>query len=181
MKGQPIKILIAVLMSLCSGFLIYFMGSLLFFPAAGIHGANQLPTLGMQLLFDGWIASSYGLLQAPTLGIILLFGGWIASSYGLLQGAQTTSKVLARGFLLGATEWLLMVGVGFISASKIIDLSRSQLEMSVASSGIFAAVTGGASLFMVLVCLAGYAIVHFWRREMKPEQPAPSSPIDPSL
>lgn len=103
---------------------------------------------------------------APTL-IALTF--WIASSFLLQRGAQTVAQVLGRGFLLGAAEWLLMIVATIVVA--IIAIIAGGLN------GLFkAALVGGVSLFMVLLCLAGFAIVHFWKREMKPDQPERASP-----
>lgn len=114
----------------------------------------------MGFLAGGLIYLISSPLPSPVPSVILI-ACWFASSYLLQRGAKTTAQVLARGFLLGAAEWLLMIGIGFIGAAIV------------GGGGIIKAVmSGGVSLFMALVCLAGYAVVHFWRREMNPEKPA---------
>ena len=66
-----------------------------------------------------------------------------------------------RGFLLGAAEWLLMSGGGAIRASQMETMDG--VGMMIAASAM-------APLLMVAVCLIGFAIMHFWRRKMEPEQ-----------
>jgi hypothetical protein len=91
----------------------------------------------------------------PILGVI----GWAASAYGLLRGAQSARNVLTRGFLLGAAEWLVIMSFGLMALAIVGD------------GGIVrATVVADWSLFMALVCLAGFAMVHFWRREAKIEK-----------
>jgi len=130
------KTSIAILMGSCSGLLIAIMGSWLFFA----------------LNFVGYEATF------PVLGCFV--GGWIVSSCFLLLGARTISKVLARGFLLGAAEWLLMIGGGSIRASRMETMDG--VGMMIAASAM-------VSLLMVALCLIGFAIVQFWRRKMEPE------------
>ena len=130
------KTSIAILMGSCSGLLISIMGSWVFF------------------------ALNFGAYEAtiPVLGCFV--GGWIISSCFLLLGARTPSKVLARGFLLGAAEWLLMIGGGAIRASRMEPMDG--VGMMIAASAM-------VSLLMAALCLIGFAIVHFWRRKMEPE------------
>ncbi len=112
----------------------------------------------------------------PLFVISVFFLGWACSSLLLLRGAQTAAKVLMRGFLLGAAEWLIMIFVGiFVSGRSAIQASALTSDNSAESagamigSGIAAILLGGFSFFMVLVCLAGFAIVYFMKREMKRE------------
>lgn len=133
------KILIAILMGGLSGFLLYLMGGILFLPGPG-----------------------------PAIVLILLFGGWAGSTYGLLRNAQAVSDVLARGFLLGAVEWLLMIGVGLVRRPVA------------GSSGILvASMIGAVSVVMAVVCLTGFAAVQIWQRRMtssaEPRQPEQAS------
>jgi hypothetical protein len=130
------KTSIAILMGSCSGLLISIMGSWVFF------------------------ALNFGAYEAtfPVLGCFV--GGWIISSCFLLLGARTLSKVLARGFQLGAAEWLLMAGGGAIRASRMETMD---------GVGMMIAAGATAPLFMVALCLIGFAIVRFWRRKMEQE------------
>src|SRR5262245_56289472 len=131
------KTSIAILMGSCSGLLISIMGSWVFF------------------------ALNFGGSEATFLALGCFVGGWLVSSCFLMLGARTPSKVLARGFLLGAAEWLLMIGGGAIRASRMDTMDG--VGMMVAASAM-------VSLLMAVLCLIGFAIVHFWRRKMEPAQ-----------
>jgi hypothetical protein len=131
------KTSIAILMGSCSGLLIAIMGSCVIF------------------------ALNFGGADATLLVLGCFVGGWIVSSCFLLLGARTLSKVLARGFLLGAAEWLLMIGEGVIRASRMETMDDA--EMLVTASAM-------VSLLMVAFCLIGFALVYFWRLKMEPEQ-----------
>ena len=132
------KTSIAILMGSCSGLLIAIMGSWVIF-ALNFSGA-----------------------EATFLVLGCFVCGWIVSSCFLLLGARTTSKVLARGFLLGAAEWLLMSGGGAIRTSRMETMDGA--GMMIAASAM------APLLIMVVVCLIGFAIMQFWRRKMEPEQ-----------
>ena len=136
------KTSIAILMGSCSGLLIAIMGSCVIF------------------------AQNFGGAEATILVIGCFVGGWIVSSCFLLIGARTLSKVLARGFLLGAAEWLLMIGEGVIRASRMETMDDA--EMMIKASAM-------VSLLMIVLCLIGFAIVNFWRRKMEPEQSTPGA------
>jgi hypothetical protein len=130
------KTSIAILMGSCSGLLIAIMGSWVF------------------------SALNFGGSEATFLVLGCFVGGWIVSVCFLLLGARTPSKVLARAFLLGAAEWLLMIGGGAIRASQME--TTDGVGMMIAASAM-------VSLLMVALCLIGFATVHFWRRKMEPE------------
>ena len=138
------KTTIAILMGSCSGLLIAIMGSWVFF------------------------ALNFGGSDATFLALGCFVGGWIVSSCCLLLGARRPSKVLARGFLLGAAEWLLMIGGGAIRASRMETMD---------GVGMLIAASAMAPLLMVVVCLIGFSIVHFWRRKMEPEQSTSSATL----
>ena len=82
---QVIKVLAALTMGFFSGFLIY-MGAAMLFGEGKPSG---------EFVF------------------IVFIGGWAVSVFLLLRGAKTVSKLFARGFLLGAAEWLAMIPVGW--------------------------------------------------------------------
>jgi len=142
------KTYIAILMGSCSGLLIAIMGSWVFF------GLN------------------FGRSEATILVLGCFVGGWIVSSCFLLIGARAPSKVLARGFLLGGAEWLLMIGGGVIRASRMETMD---------SAGMMVTESAIVPLFMVALCLIGYTIVQFWRRAMKPEQSTPGKALDMNI
>jgi hypothetical protein len=126
------KTLVAVLIGGLSGALLCLMGGVLL-----VTGARPI-------VDDQW----------PAIAAILFFGGGAISTYGLVVNAKTAQQVVARGFLLGAVEWLLMIGVGVI---------RSAVVGHGALSGL---VIGGASLLMAVICLTGYLLVQHRRRNL---------------
>jgi hypothetical protein len=143
------KVVIAVLMGILSGFLIYMMAGMLFVD------------------FDG---------GGPSTALVLLvfLGGSVLSAWLLLRGARSTSMVFRRGFLLGAAEWFAMAIVGLIFSGRAVSSSLSAVDPSGAQAagaaiggGLVAMLTGGVSIFMAIVCLVGFAIAFFIGREMR--------------
>src|SRR5690349_17809275 len=144
------KVVMAALMGLISGFLIYLMGSML---VADFSPGNAGP--------PGWWV------------LIGFFGGTAASIWLLLRGVRNTSGVFRRGFLLGAAEWLCMAFVGLVFSGRAVSqtVAESGHDSAAAAGaaiggGLVAAVTGGVSVFMTVVCLTGFAIAYFMGREM---------------
>ena len=147
------KTLVALAMGFLSGFLIYMMVAM--------------------LVVD---ISAPGARISPAFVFITFFGGWAVSSYLLVRNARTTAKVAARGFLLGAAEWMVMILVGVIYSGRAVSSAASSTDPSGATTagaaiggGLIAFLTGGVSLMMILICLAGFAIVHFMAKEMPAE------------
>jgi uncharacterized membrane protein len=106
---------------------------------------------------------------------VTFFGGWALSTYVLLRGEVRASKVISRGFLLGAAEWLMMIPAGLIFAGKTVaqvsggsDSAASNVGAAI-GGGLFAFLTGGISIVMAVVCLIGFAVTYFMSREMKAE------------
>lgn len=156
--GVRMKTTVAVFMGLFSGVLLYLMAGMLFID------------------FDTKAEPS-GLFIAVT-----LLGGWALSTWLLLKNARTTSRVLSRGFLLGAAEWFTMILVGVIfggrtTGSALAHSSSVDGASAVGAAlggGLVAFLTGGVSIFMAIVCLIGFAIVHLTAREMKAEPAEPT-------
>jgi hypothetical protein len=124
---------------------------------------------------------SGGSSPSAALVSITLLGGWIASIMLLLRGARTVSAVFRRGFLLGAAEWLLMTAVGVIFSGRAVGETVSRVGDNAAATtgaalggGLAAAMTGGLSVFMAVVCLIGFAIAYFTGREMKDQTTTPT-------
>ncbi len=148
------KVIIAIIMGFFSGFLFYMMTGLVFYN-------NQEPS---------------------SLFIFVTFcGGWAASIYIMLRGVKTISKVVSRGFLIGAAEWFSMILVGLIFAGKTVSETVNDAGVTDAAvagaaigGGIIAFLTGGVSIFMTIVCLIGFAIAYSIGREMKPEANTPT-------
>lgn len=140
---------VAILMGFVSGFLIYMMAAML--------------TADL----------SRGGSPSPLFVWVLFIGGWIASSWLILRGTASLSGVFRRGFLLGAAEWLTMALVGLVFSGRAVSSTITESGGSGAATagaalggGLMAAVTGGISVFMAVVCLIGFAVAYFTGREM---------------
>src|SRR5262245_35748121 len=111
------KAVVAVLMGLFSGFLIYMILAMMFVNP----GADSGPSTALVLLS--------------------FLGGWALSTWLLMRGARSVSKVFSRGFLLGAAEWLLMGLAGLVFSGKAVS---STIQSSGASgAGAAGAALGG--------------------------------------
>jgi len=148
------KAIVGIVMGFFSGFLIYMMAAMVFTK-------------------DGAPSSFFV--------FITFFGGWILSSWIIIRRAKTLSKIFARGFLIGAAEWFAMIPAGLILVGKSVSDTVSSSGVSDASAvgatiggGLVAFLTGGVSIFMIILCLLGFAISYFIGREMKPEGSVPT-------
>ncbi len=108
--------------------------------------------------------------------VVMLLGSWVLSVCILLYKTSTTTGVIKKGFLLGAAEWLLMIGATLFAATRELafspvgDSSGASATGAVIGGGIAVFVGGAFCFFMMLICLAGYAITHFWARETRPDR-----------
>jgi len=151
------KTLVAIIMGFFSGFLIYMMISML------IVDTGSRSTSSMPLVF------------------LTFFGGWAFSSWLLLREARSVSKVFSRGFLLGAAEWLAMAFVGLIFSGRAVSTSvesgtgsGAETAGAVIGGGLVAALAGGISVFMAVVCLIGFAVSYFIGKEMRDRTSLPT-------
>jgi hypothetical protein len=150
------KIVVAILMGLFSGFLIYMMSALLIADPA----QNAAPS--------------------SALVVVTFFGGWILSAWLLARHAASISAVFRRGFLVGAAEWLAMAAVGLVfsgravSAASHAGASDATNAGAALGGGIVAMLTGGVSVFMAVVCLIGFAIAYFTGRELADRTATPT-------
>lgn len=108
-------------------------------------------------------------------------GAWAVSTIVLVRGARTLSKVVSRGFLLGAAEWLAMIPVGMVVSGQALTDTVAQgngggaeLVGAIIGAGLVSILTGGVSVAMAVVCLIGFAVSYFIGREMRPEETAPT-------
>jgi hypothetical protein len=152
---MKVKVYVGLLLGLFSGFLLCLMGAMLFWDSTWFPdnppGASELP-----------------------LPFFLLFvSGWALSSWLFVRGAQTIPTVCSRGFLLGTAEWLVMIFVGIIYASK----HSVDAVTSTGSGELLPIVIGAISFFMALVCLACFAVSYFWGREVKKESQGKRCPM----
>lgn len=143
------KIFISLVMGAISGFMIYMMAAL----AIGMDESN-----------------------ASMIVLIGLVGGWILSSLVMVKGARSVSKVISRGFLIGAAEWMALIPISMIFAGKAVtDVSAnatSDAEVAGATlgGGVLAMLGTGVSMVMIFICLVGFLISHLLGREMKAEE-----------
>jgi len=144
-----VRTVVAIAMGLVSGFLIYMMAVMVVY-GPGSDGPSSL------FVF------------------VTFLGGAALSAWLIRRGARSVSKVVARGFLLGAAEWMAMILAGVIFSGRAVSETMGQgggtgAEAAGAAlgGGLVAFITGGVSLFMIMVCLAGFAIAHFMGREMR--------------
>jgi len=150
------KTFIAIAMGFISAVLVYFMVAMLIIDISSI----ETPT--------------------PLFVFFTFVGAWAVSSWILRRGAYSISKVFSRGFLLGAAEWLCMILVGIIYGGKAVSStvtetsSGAEVAGATIGAGLFASIAGGASIFMALVCLIGFAVSYFIGREMKDERAPPA-------
>ena len=149
------KILVALLMGFFSGLMIYFLLAMMVMPA----------NTSVAMIFVA----------------VTFFGGWGLSTYILLKSVKSVSKVFARGFLLGAAEWLLLIPASMIMAGRAMSTVTEQAGNTGAAAagaalggGLFAFLSGGLAIVMAVVCLIGFAVAHLIGREMKPEQAVPT-------
>lgn len=149
------KTVVAIVMGFFSGLLIYFMVSM--------------------------VLSDPSTSEPPSTALvaIIFFGGWALSAWAIRRGTDKLSKVFARGFLVGAAEWLAMIGVGVISGGKAAAATQATaggsdaaLAGAAVGGGMIAMFTGGISFVMALICLAGFAVAYFMGREMPKEMPS---------
>ncbi|MBI4455265.1 MAG: hypothetical protein HY644_05130 [Acidobacteria bacterium] len=139
------RIIVAMIFGTFSGFLVYIIAALLRLVL------NPSETAVPPLFF-----------------FAAFLGGWALSSFILLRKSRTLSVVFSRGFLMGATEWLFMIVMGFLYAGKAAASIISDPTAAVGflvGSGLIALVTGGFSLFMAMLCLIGFGISYLISRE----------------
>lgn len=74
-----------------------------------------------------------------------------------------------------------MAGVGVVFSGKAVSETVTRAGASDGATagaaiggGLLAAVTGGISIFMAVVCLIGFAIAYFTGREMKDQTTTPT-------
>lgn len=100
-----------------------------------------------------------------------------------VKGARSVSKVFSRGFLIGATEWLLVIPASWILAGKTVSEVTARSGRSDAADagaaiggGLFAFISGGIAITMAVVCLICFAVSYLIGREMKPESAPQTAP-----
>ncbi len=158
----------AIVLGLLSGGLIYVISVLLFSPAN-----SEDPHFIFYLMF---------------------FAAWAGSSYLLLSGTKTVSKVFSRGLLFGAVEWLAFIPAALVygarATRRIVSEVGAEMEPvgttaadsaaaalgsaagmagAFVGAGIVTMLMAGFAFAMSFLCLLGFVILYFLKREMKPE------------
>jgi hypothetical protein len=103
---------------------------------------------------------------------ILFSGGVAVSMYLIIRGAETVSKVVAHGCLLGAVEWLLLIGIGHMRSDLLIKtLTNSNFIMAVSwfSGNLVPTTISYISIAMTIACSIGFAVMYLINREMDPK------------
>lgn len=138
------------------------------------HGLASLAAALPMGFLSAFLISLLVARVSMMLFLVSLFSGWILSMHILLSRTNSGLRVLSRGFLLGTVEWLAMIPVGIIYAGKsatetIMDagVGGSEVANMIVGNSLFEFFSGMPSIFMVAVCLIGYAINYFVTREMK--------------
>ena len=90
----------------------------------------------------------------------------------------TVWKVISRGALIGAAQWLLLIPAGVIISSRAAMSvgagSKPELVGATIGAGLISILTGGVALGMAVACLIVFAVVHLLGREMVAEQAIPT-------
>lgn len=146
------KTLVAILLGILAGFLLYMTAAMVLTdPETGPSGA--------------FVA-------------VFFVGGWIGAAYLLRRNARTVSKVVARGALLGAAQWLVVIPIGAImggqAASSATGASEAEMAGAAIGGGLITIMTGAVAVGMAVVCLIVFAVAHFMGREMAAERAAPT-------
>jgi hypothetical protein len=142
------RIVVAVLLGLFSGFLVY-METAMLLSSGGSPG---------------------GALVAFT-----FLGGAGLCTYLMLKGATSTTKVIARGSLIGAALWLFMIVAGTVLSGRAVSDTMATAGSdagkagAVIGGGLTAFLAGAVSIVMTIVCLLSFVVFYLLGRELKQE------------
>jgi hypothetical protein len=113
--------------------------------------------------------------------LVAVIVGSVASVYLVLSGAISVARVINRGFLLGAVEWMLMIPAGLFYASRAVAGNvlhpgavaqhGAVLFGTAIGSDLLAFLTGGIAVVMAGVCLVGFAVTYFISGQLEPQAP----------
>ena len=93
------------------------------------------------------------------------------------------SRVVSRGFLLGAAEWLAVIPVGMIFSGRAVtetvssQPSGAEVVGATVAAGLVSFITGGVAVVMAFTCLLGFAVAYFMGREMQPKELLPLASV----
>ncbi len=147
-SGSAVRWSLAAILGLLFGFLLYFITFMLFMPKGG---------------------------PGPIFVLFTLSSGWVLSAWFLGNNAESLLRVLRRGMLLGAIEWLIVIpaswvwtGRAVVSTVEQIGPAATGVAGAIIGGGLIALLTGGVALFMLVLCAIGYLIVYLLQRGRAP-------------
>lgn len=145
-------IAIAITMSFFSALLVYAMFSLSMLNTSKLYAEGNRTLVGF-------------------VSLVFFCTVWLLSSLLITHRLERVPTVLARGFLLWASEWLGMVFVLIVS-SMITTISSGSVEklsaLSMLATGIELLSSIGFCLLMAAGSLMGYAVTIFFPKELLP-------------
>lgn len=152
-SGNSWRWSLAAILGLLSGFLLYFIAFMLFMPKGG---------------------------PGPMFVLVTLSGGWVLSAWFMGNGAESLLRVLRRGFLLGAIEWLIVIPASWVWTGRAVVSTVEQMAPTVygragaiLGGSVIALITGGVAFVMLVLCVIGYLIVYFVQRGRTPAAATP--------
>jgi hypothetical protein len=122
----------------------------------------------------GFASPETGRLDWP-LAVVTFLCGWGASLFVLLRGVNSLSRLMMRGSLLGAVEWIVMIPLGISFAKRVMEKAAgyhgtdTAAARAIMDGEIFNMITSGLAVFMAAICLVCLAVSYFVWREMEPE------------
>lgn len=143
------RILLGVAMGFVSGLIIYFIFAFLF------AGRGDVPEWFVALEF---------------------LGGWVLSSWLFLRNTTTPARVAARAFLVGASEWVVMIFAGLVMSARAYSeaTAGSHDQYATAGAGIGSGLSfvfiATVSVVLAIACVIGYLVTKNAGREMAPER-----------
>lgn len=114
-------------------------------------------------------------LDPSVIAVAILILALLGSTSALLYKCTSVSKVWARAGLMGAAEWIVMIGASWIAAGRAVTGTTAGIDDTAVRAGaaigggIVGAFGSGFSLFMALVCLVIWFIGNKANAEFKKE------------
>jgi hypothetical protein len=109
-------------------------------------------------------------------GVVAFLGGWVITTWLLARDARTVGKVMTRGFLVGAAEWLCVIPAGIIAGGRAAASTAAAAPSdaskagAVIGGGLVSVLTGGIAFAAAIFCLVCFVVAYFMTREMKAER-----------
>lgn len=115
------------------------------------------------------ISAAFLPYPGPGFAIVAFLIAWPGSAWIISRCSRSVSKVLSRGFLIGAAEWFALIFVMMVvGASPKISGASSDLN-PVEGTLVGGAIGMVVAIPLAIVCLIGFVISHFAGKELKRE------------